>query len=449
MKYDIFISYRREGGKNYARTLKPELEKRGFKVFLDFDELKDGVFDKRIMDAISESPIFLVILSQGALDRCINEEDWVRQEILFANESNRHIVPVEVDKTFRGFPSNIPNEIKTVLGQHQFSQIDTETLLQESIDKLVKDRILPHIHHEEEESEAFFLNDVASSAYKKGEKLFNEEEYILAIPYFKKAAEHGITKAMCMLGDIYKNGKDVDKNCEEALKWYQKAADLGDPDAHNALGWFYYEGIGTEKNFEKAIEHFTFAAIEKGHPCAEYGLAEIYARGSGVKQDTNKANKWYTYAAEHNHPVAQYVLGNIYKKGLGVCKDYEKAVKWYRKAAEQGHKYAQNFLGNMYYYGYGVCKDYEEAVKWYRKAAEQGYDEAQYDLGNMYYNGYGVNKDYTEAIKWYKMAAEQKHAKAQEKLLSTKSELLSQEEYNRSVQNEIAKILAKMIQDKE
>ena len=144
-KYDIFISYRRAGGKNYARTLKPELEKRGFRVFLDFDELKDGVFDKRIMDAISEAPIFLVILSKGALDRCVNDGDWVREEILYADKTNRHIVPVEVDKTFREFPKNLPNEVKSVLGPHQFSQIDTETLLQESIDKMVRERIKPYV----------------------------------------------------------------------------------------------------------------------------------------------------------------------------------------------------------------------------------------------------------------------------------------------------------------
>ena len=147
-KYDIFISYRRIGGKNYARTLKPELEKRGFRVFLDFDELKDGVFDKRIMDAINEAPIFLVILSKGALDRCANEGDWVREEILYADKTNRHIVPVEVDKTFREFPENLPNEVKSVLGPHQFSQIDTETLWQESIDKMVHDRIKPYVSNE-------------------------------------------------------------------------------------------------------------------------------------------------------------------------------------------------------------------------------------------------------------------------------------------------------------
>ena len=70
-KYDIFISYRREGGDKYARTIQQALEKQ-YRVFLDFDELKDGVFDQRIIDAITESPVFLLILSRGALDRCVN-----------------------------------------------------------------------------------------------------------------------------------------------------------------------------------------------------------------------------------------------------------------------------------------------------------------------------------------------------------------------------------------
>ena len=31
--YDIFISYRRDGGAQYARILQLELEKRGYRVF--------------------------------------------------------------------------------------------------------------------------------------------------------------------------------------------------------------------------------------------------------------------------------------------------------------------------------------------------------------------------------------------------------------------------------
>lgn len=38
-KYDVFISYRREGGDKYARTIQLELEKK-YNVFLDLTSLK-------------------------------------------------------------------------------------------------------------------------------------------------------------------------------------------------------------------------------------------------------------------------------------------------------------------------------------------------------------------------------------------------------------------------
>ncbi len=144
-QYDIFISYRREGGAQYARILKAELEKRGYRnrVFLDYDELKDGRFDSRIMSAIENAPVFIFILSPGSLDRCINEDDWVRQEIVYAMEHERHIIPINFDGRFNGFPLSIPNEVKEALGQHQFTKIDSESLLNVSVEKLINERIAP------------------------------------------------------------------------------------------------------------------------------------------------------------------------------------------------------------------------------------------------------------------------------------------------------------------
>lgn len=145
-EYDVFISYRRDSGKEYARMLKPELEKRGFKIFLDFDELNDGVFDQRIKDAINNSPVFLLILSKGALDRCLNEGDWVREEILYAKKCHCHIIPVEFDKSFRSVPEQTPKDISAIIGSHSWAQIDTESLLQESVDKMVVNQIKPYVH---------------------------------------------------------------------------------------------------------------------------------------------------------------------------------------------------------------------------------------------------------------------------------------------------------------
>ena len=46
MKYDIFISYRREGGSEFARSVKAALERKKYSVFLDFDELNDYSFEE-------------------------------------------------------------------------------------------------------------------------------------------------------------------------------------------------------------------------------------------------------------------------------------------------------------------------------------------------------------------------------------------------------------------
>lgn len=149
--YDVFISYRREGGKDHARTIQQALEKK-YRVFLDFDELNDGVFDQRIMDAISHSSVFLLLLTKGALDRCSNEDDWVRKEILYASECSCHIVPVTIDNPFDGYPSDLPKEIQDIVGAHQFSELQTRKLFKPSMELLIRDRIEPHVRHEDDQS---------------------------------------------------------------------------------------------------------------------------------------------------------------------------------------------------------------------------------------------------------------------------------------------------------
>ena len=80
-RYHIFLSYRREDGKDLARTLKETLVGKGYRVFLDMDELQDGVFDERILAAIEEAPIYMLIMTKHCFDRCHNADDWVRQDI--------------------------------------------------------------------------------------------------------------------------------------------------------------------------------------------------------------------------------------------------------------------------------------------------------------------------------------------------------------------------------
>ena len=143
--YDIFISYRRVGGADFARQMQLALKNKGYSVFLDFDELKDGVFDRRIEAAIKSSKVFIFILSPHALDRCKNEEDWVRKEIECALLSQCHIVPVNPNAVFQGFDDieGLPYVIKNGLGQHQISTVMMNDLFECTFNEFVQHRIVP------------------------------------------------------------------------------------------------------------------------------------------------------------------------------------------------------------------------------------------------------------------------------------------------------------------
>lgn len=107
--HQIFISYRRDGGEAMAQLLHDRLANRGFKVFYDIESLKSGPFDTKIYDKIEECTDFLLVLPPQSLDRCVYDEDWVRNEIRHALRCEKNIIPIML----RGFvfPDRLPDDI--------------------------------------------------------------------------------------------------------------------------------------------------------------------------------------------------------------------------------------------------------------------------------------------------------------------------------------------------
>lgn len=174
-KYDIFISYRRASGAQYARILQLMLSLRGYRVFLDYDELTDGKFGEHIKAAIIDAPIFMLVLSKEALVRCKNEDDWVRREIQLAISKGKHIIPVDPDGSFDGIPNDIPNDIKEEVGTHQHSDISFGQTLGLTVDYMVKTRIAPQIgERTRQDSDLEVLNKqlMAEDRARKRHRLF-------------------------------------------------------------------------------------------------------------------------------------------------------------------------------------------------------------------------------------------------------------------------------------
>lgn len=98
-KYDIFISYRREGGAEMADSIYQRLQNAGYSVFLDLEQLKSGKFNEQLLSVIDSCTDFIIVLPPNALDRCSDVDDWVRREVEHAIKKNKNIIPVML----RGF----------------------------------------------------------------------------------------------------------------------------------------------------------------------------------------------------------------------------------------------------------------------------------------------------------------------------------------------------------
>ena len=111
-KYTVFISYRRDGGESTAKMLRDKLTELGYRVFFDVESLRSGDFNTKLYSVIDECSDFLLILSPGALERCRNEDDWVRLEIEHALSRGKNIIPVML----RGFsfPGELPESIEAL-----------------------------------------------------------------------------------------------------------------------------------------------------------------------------------------------------------------------------------------------------------------------------------------------------------------------------------------------
>ena len=189
-------------------------------------------------------------------------------------------------------------------------------------------------------------------------------------------------------------------------------ANEGDPIAQFCLGFMYKNGLGVPATAEKAEEWYTKAA-EQDYPAAQNNLGVMYVRryeeseGNDLKI-LETAERWFQKAAEQGCPAAQHNLGVIINGQI--------RLEWWSQAAAQGYAPSQRELGNLYYRGNDVDQDFTEAVRWYSKAAEQNDPMAQSNLGSCYFYGRGVKEDLKEAVRWYRRAAEQGYDGGQFKL---------------------------------
>lgn len=131
--YQIFISYRRSGGEFLGKLLSDSLRKKGYRVFFDVEDMHSGMFNRQIQDVLSQISDVVLVLSAHALDKCTDENDWVRREIEWAMYCGKNIIPV-LTRDFTWPEKDMPASIVNLRYYHGITvQNDT---FDQSVDKL-------------------------------------------------------------------------------------------------------------------------------------------------------------------------------------------------------------------------------------------------------------------------------------------------------------------------
>ena len=330
--YHIFISYRREDGKDYARMLKESLVGKGYRVFLDLDELKDGIFDEQILHAIDSAPIYMLLLTKYCFDRCGNPQDWVRQEIEYALERKKVIIPVNIDDEFGEYPEDTPTHIRQAISVHQYAVVNTKHFYQESIDRLVRERIQP----------------VVGFKYKAlvwAIVLFFVTLVPYAVIYHLILPHYYIHKGDMSLQEVDATREDT----LDAIQFYQHAIKVGNNEGYAKIGDVYYSmayNMGIENDEQAYLYYQKGAYAGDGYAQTRYALCLKSPEYIAVRkvQNPDSAFYWAQRAYEVKAPQSANTLAEFYAAGYGVGKDEMKAVELYKEGIAREEYY--HALGN-------------------------------------------------------------------------------------------------------
>lgn len=204
----------------------------------------------------------------------------------------------------------------------------------------------------------------------------------------KAKADSWSIAAMSIIGDIYYIGEDgIEQSYTEAFKWYSRAAKLGYNMAKIKRTLMIYRGLGVEQNLEQAFKNFSeisWTQEDFGHfspfrfnSVARYYAAKMRENGEGCTKDIVDAFERYRvaggleivadYETARSIPKAIYKVADAYFLGEGVRQNFDKALKFYEKTFSQGegrtpyHLEAVKKAMWMYELGEGIPQDKAKA----------------------------------------------------------------------------------------
>lgn len=168
------------------------------------------------------------------------------------------------------------------------------------------------------------------------------------IKLYEDAINNNNYKAMYLLGDKYYSGYKIEQDYDLAMFYFRMAARFNYGRAEFNIGKMYEDGLGIIKNYEKAIEWYKLASTH-GEVKALASMGDVYLD----KNEFNKAFELYNMAYENyedknDAAVVMLKIGYLYIYGRGVDKNRAKGLEWLKMALKTGNKSVIKIIGEEF-----------------------------------------------------------------------------------------------------
>ncbi|MEI9812472.1 MAG: tetratricopeptide repeat protein [Acidobacteriota bacterium] len=186
-----------------------------------------------------------------------------------------------------------------------------------------------------------------------------------ALRWLRISADQGYIPAQMGLGILFLRGEGaIPPDDVESFKWFQRAALQASARGQNALGNMYFDGRGVERNDHEAVRWYRLAA-EQGNPLAQNSLGYAYQEGLGVDRDDKLAAHWYRRAMQQDLPEARKSMVLQYLRGRATPEPSESILELFEKVEQEGDPQAVAAIAAAVSLAgrYGMPRDVETAMR--------------------------------------------------------------------------------------
>jgi TPR repeat protein len=118
----------------------------------------------------------------------------------------------------------------------------------------------------------------------------------IAASWYRKAADQGYLAGELRLAALYRDGRGVPRDMEQAAEWYRKAAEQGDVGAQGTLAVLYSMGQGVAQSYADAYYWFDLAARVKGPSQEKYAtyrqMSGEHITADELAEVQERVDKW-------------------------------------------------------------------------------------------------------------------------------------------------------------